>query len=325
MYRMLFCAVLLLLPEAALARSQAWLVGSSTVYPFARLVAEAMPMDGPLRPIVQSTGSGAGIKALCQGQGSSTPDIAAASRAMTDAERDLCAINGAGPIIEVQIGRDGIVLAELVESPPFALTLRQLFRAVAAALPAYGTWVPNPHRRWQDVDPSLPSLPIRVYGPTPGSSGTWDAFEDLVMIPGCAALARQPGSGLASCTAPRQDGGFIAAGEDDAMIVKVLERQPQALGLFGFSLLDTNRDRLRGVPLNGVAPSFETIADGTYPLARPLRLYIKAAHLNTVAGLRAYVEAFLSERSVGVEGILTDAGLIPLAPDSRDAMRARVR
>lgn len=288
--------------SAATARDQIRIVGSSTVFPFSTAVAEQFGRSTEFQtPVVESTGSGGGLKLFCSGVGTSHPDIANASRRMKEKEFKLCAENGVTDITEAKIGYDGIVIANAKGGPQFELTREQ----IVSALAAQGT-LPT---TWDEVDPSLPAIRIEVLGPPP-SSGTRDAFEELVMHEGCEDAGIEC-DGISI----REDGAFIEAGENDNLIVSKLEANPDALGVFGFSFLDQNSDALQGASVDGVEPEFDAIADGDYPVARSLYFYIKNAHAEVIPGLQEFAVEFMSDKAAGDEGYLIDKGLIPLPED----------
>jgi phosphate transport system substrate-binding protein len=317
--------------QAQSSRDYINIVGSSTVYPFTTAVAEQFGRAGSFRtPKVESTGTGGGIKLFCNGVGVRHPDIVNASRRIKRSEIDQCAKNGVKDIVEVKVGYDGIVLAHSKKSPNMKLSRRDVFLALAGQVPDPArpeTLISNSYRTWKDVNPSLPALKIEVLGPPP-SSGTRDAFLELFMEPGCSsfgwikALKDADENRFRSvCHTVREDGGYVEAGENDNLIVQKLEGNPSALGIFGFSYLEENGDRLAGSLVEGVTPVFETIASGQYPASRPLFIYVKKAHLGVIPGIREFVTEYVSDRALGQEGYLSDKGLIP--PD--DAERAKIR
>jgi phosphate transport system substrate-binding protein len=316
---------------AAFAR-EIRIVGSSTVFPFSTTVAEQFGANTTFRtPIVESTGSGSGIKLFCGGVGQNFPDIANSSRRMKGSEFDLCRANGVTDIVEVVIGYDGIVLANAKRAEAFDLTLREIFLALAREVPVNGRLVPNPYKRWSDISADLPDLPIQVFGPPP-SSGTRDAFLELAMAPGARELPllreiEEDDAGLFTeiAHAIREDGAWIDAGENDGAIVQRLAKNPEALGVFGFSFLIQNEDRIRGARVGGVAPAFEAIAAGDYSISRSLYVYLKKAHLGVIEGLGEFITAFTDERAWGEEGYLIDKGLIPLPEAQRASMAASAR
>ena len=308
--------------DSAASRDQILAVGSSTVYPFTTAMAEMFPRKYPdfKAPIVESIGTGAGMKLFCGGVGARFPDIANASRRIKKSEFADCRKNGVDKIVEIQIGIDGIALSESVRGPAFAsLTEADIYKALAAD--PFGR--PNTAHSWRDVNPALPAVPIQVYGPPP-SSGTRDAFAELILTKGCesdpamvALKKTDPDRQRAICTKIREDGLFIEAGENDNLIAQKLDANPDALGIFGYSFLEENPTRLRGIPLQGVAPTYATIANFQYPGARPLFIYVKSAHLNAVPGLREFILEYAGAWNPG--GFLDRRGLIA-APD---AVRAR--
>jgi len=337
--RRLAAALLAALGAAAAGHSHAQavrdyisIVGSSTVYPFATVVAERFGRSGGFKtPKIESTGTGGGIKAFCAGVGVLHPDIANASRRITDSEVADCASNGVTDIVEVKIGYDGIVVANTKSAPHYRLALRELYLALAKNVPdpaGAERLVPNPYTRWSQINAGLPDDPIEVLGPPP-TSGTRDAFNELVMEGGCktfdwiAALPRA--EALVACHTLRDDGHFIEAGENDNLIVQKLEASPRQLGIFGFSFLEQNSDRVQGAHIDGVAPTFETIADGSYPVSRPLYFYVKKAHATMIPGIREFLIEFTGEGAAGEFGYLTDNGLIPLAEDERAEVQAHAK
>lgn len=296
---------------AAEARDQIRIVGSSTVFPFSTAVAEQFGKSTNFAtPIVESTGSGGGLKLFCAGVGTEHPDITNASRRIKGSEFEACTANGV-ELTEVKIGFDGIVLANSKEHSAYALTLGQIWMALAAEVPVDGQLVANPNRTWADIDPSLPAENIEVLGPPP-TSGTRDAFVELVMEEACP-------DGLEDdqCAAIREDGAFIDAGENDNLIVQKLQANPNALGIFGFSFLDQNSDVLQGTTIDGVEPTFENIASGDYPVSRSMYFYVKKNHVGVVPGIQEYVAEFTSDGAFGPDGYLVDKGLIPLPDDMR--------
>lgn len=312
----------------AIARDQIRIVGSSTVFPFSTAVAELVGRTTSFKtPIVESTGSGGGLKLFCAGVGDRTPDIANSSRRIKASEIELCAKNGVNDIVEIRIGFDGIVLANSKKSEPLALTTKQLFLALAREIPVAGKMVLNRNRTWKDVDPSLPDRKIEVLGPPP-TSGTRDAFVELAMgggamqVPMLKALKTNDKKAFkALAHAIREDGAYVEAGENDNLIVQKLNANPSAIGIFGFSFLDQNEDRIQGSPIDGTEPTFEAIASGEYPISRSLYFYVKKDHVAVVPGLREFIAEFTSERAIGIEGYLSDKGLIPLSASERSVVR----
>ena len=310
------------------ARDQIHIVGSSTVFPFATTVAERFGRTGGFKtPVVESTGSGGGLKLFCQGTGAETPDIANSSRRIKPTEVELCAANGVTQIVEVRIGFDGIVLASSKQTAQSKLTLQQVFFALAKQVPVHGKLVANPYKLWSDIDKALPNSKIEVLGPPP-TSGTRDAFVEIAMeggartIPMLEALhAKDEKAFQAVAHAIREDGAYVEAGENDNLIVQKLEANPKAIGIFGYSFLEQNADKIQGSLVNGVGPTFEAIADGKYAISRSLYFYVKAAHIGKIPGLREYIREFTSEAASGDEGYLSDRGLIPLPEADRKAVR----
>ncbi len=319
-----------MLQGAAQARDRIHIVGSSTVFPLATVVAEWFGKTTRFKtPVVESTGTGGGLKLFCGGIGVRRPDIANASRRITASEVALCAGNGVEHITEVEIGFDGIVIANSREAARAKLTKRQIFLALAKSVPgAGGRLIANPHRRWSDIDAALPDVRIKVLGPPP-TSGTRDAFVELAMAGGCEtfpALARLKKADEAKfkaiCHAIREDGFYVEAGENDNLIVRKLVADPDAFGIFGFGFLEQNADKVRGAVIDGVAPSFANIASGRYGIARPLYFYVKGAHVRAIPGIMEYIRMFTSEAAWGPDGYLAERGLIPLPDGARREMRA---
>jgi phosphate transport system substrate-binding protein len=307
------------------SRDQIRVVGSSTVFPFTTAVAEAMINANPaLRaPVIESTGTGAGVKLFCGGVGPQHPDILDASRRIKKSEMQGCIANGVKDVMEVQVGVDGVVLAEANNGPKLQLNDRDVY----LALSANPLGKPNAARFWSDVNPALPHIPIQVFGP-PSTSGTRDALVELVMVPACEAAMPEAKAMKDSnkeryedlCTRIRDDAAYVDKGENDNLIVQNLSTNPNAIGVFGFSYLEENRSRLHGVPLDGVTPSYETIASGTYPGARPLFLYVKKAHLRAVPGMTDFLARYAD--SWDPDGPLTRRGMIAAPEAVRTAARA---
>ena len=296
------------------ARTQMRAVGSSTVYPFAKAVAERVARANPRlgTPIIESTGTGAGMKLFCAGVGERFPDVENASRRMKASEAKLCAANGVTQVTEIQVGIDGISFATAKQSPLSGVTQRDIYLAIAKT--PFGK--PNRAKTWHDVNAKLPALPIRVYGP-PTTSGTRDALGELIMTPPCeanpgmAALKKSDEAKFkAICTGVREDGAYVEAGENDNLIVQKLEGNPGTVGIFGYSYLEENAGRLKGLTINGVAPTYETISTFKYPGARPLYIYIKNAHVGAIPAIRAYAAEFTKESAFGPSGYLRQGGLI---------------
>jgi len=341
----------------AQGRDSVSIVGSSTVYPFATVVAERFGRSTDFKtPKIESTGSGGGLKLFCKGVGANTPDITNASRRIKKSEYDDCQANGVSEILEVLVGYDGIAIANSRKAPQLALSLHDIYLALAKDIPgADGKLIANPHKTWKDVNPALPANPIEVLGPPP-TSGTRDAFAELALgggaqkIPALKALRGLSSSqveeikaAMAALGMPaglyqtyveskgkapkgkeifktvaysvREDGAYIEAGENDNLIVQKLQANPNALGIFGFSFLDENGDKVQGSIIDGIEPSFDTIADGDYPVSRPLYFYVKAAHVGRIPGIQEYAAEFASEKAMGEDGYLPEKGLIPLSDE----------
>lgn len=313
---------------AAQAREQIRIVGSSTVFPFSATVVERFSQTANFpAPILESTGTGGGFRLFCTGIGSETPDITGASRAMRASEFDQCQKNGVEQITEILIGYDGLSFAHSKSAPTISLTKAQLWQALAKEVEVNGQIVPNPHKKWSDIDSKLPNQPIEVLGPPP-TSGTRDAWLELVMDPGCdefpTVKALSGARKQAVCRTMREDGLFIEAGENDNVIVQRLEANPNAYGIFGYSFLAENKDKLVGVAVNGVQPTFETVANGTYPVSRPLFVYLKNAHVGVIPGLREFVAEYVSERAAGEDGYMADKGLVPMPADQLKKVQGTV-
>ncbi|WP_339800049.1 substrate-binding domain-containing protein [uncultured Marinobacter sp.] len=312
----------------AMARDTINIVGSSTVYPFATVVAERFGANSDFpTPKLESTGSGGGLKIFCQGIGTNHPDITNASRRIKPSELELCASNGVEEITEFRIGSDGIVIASSREAEPMDLTLEQLFLALGEKVPVDGKWVMNPNKNWSDVDSSLPNKPIRVMGPPP-TSGTRDSFNELALAAGCDALPEaaelSEDEHSAVCESIREDGAFIEAGENDNLIVQKLIGDTSMYGVFGYSFLEENADRLQAAKLNGVAPEAELIAQDKYPVARSMFFYVKKAHIGVVPGIVEYTSEFVSPGAMGPNGYLKDVGLIVPTRDGLMALQKKL-
>jgi len=311
---------------AAHARDQIKIVGSSTVFPYTQAVSEEYSKkSGKAAPVVESTGTGGGFKAFCAGVGEEHADITGASRAIKDSEIELCAKNGVDNITEAMIGYDGLSIAvSRKNTAEWNLTEEQIFKALAAELPDdKGGFVANPNKKWSDIDKSLPDVNIVAFGPPP-TSGTRDAFVELVMHDGCNKLPGMKDLKKSNedkwkdvCSRMRQDGPFVEAGENDNLIVQRLEADSNSIGIFGYSFLYENEDKLKAVQVNGVSPTFATIADGSYPVARPLFIYIKNAHRDVIPGIKEFLAEYVSEAALGPDGYLAERGLTPLADDLR--------
>ena len=306
------------------------IVGSSTVYPFTTIVGETFAAEGNTAPVIESTGTGGGMKLFCAGVGSEHPDFTNASRAIKSSEADKCKANGITPL-EMKVGYDGIVFANSKEGKALEITPRELFQALAKDVPQEnGKLVPNPFTHWNQINPDFPAIKIEVLGPPP-SSGTRDAWSELVMEAGCKTygwvkdlkkLDSKKYKGI--CHGIREDGAYVEAGENDNLIIQKLANNPDAFGIFGFSFLDQNTDVIQGSPIKGVAPTFESIADGSYPASRGLYVYAKKEHIGVTKGMKEFMELYLSDELAGSDGSLGDAGLIPLPQKELDTVRSAV-
>ncbi len=299
-------------PVLAREANQISVVGSSTVFPFATIASEKWSKStGHKAPIIESTGSGGGLKLFCAGIGIEHPDVTNASRAIKKSEKELCAKNGITPI-EYLIGYDGITFSNSNKAPQYKLTKEHIFLAVAKDIPSNGKWVENGYIYWSNIDPNLPKVKINVIAPPP-SSGTRDAFVELVMHSVCKKIYKMPKKGedgyKARCSSLREDGLVVEAGENDNLIVAKLTNDQSRFGIFGFSFLDQNRDRVQGSIIDNVSPSFDTIADGSYKVSRPLFFYVKKEHIGVIPNLQSYADYFMSLATD--DGPLADAGLIP--------------
>ncbi|MED5387597.1 MAG: substrate-binding domain-containing protein [Pseudomonadota bacterium] len=321
-------------PGTAMARDTISIVGSSTVYPFATVVAERFGRTGNATPKIESTGSGGGMKLFCQGVGTQHPDITNASRRMKKSEFELCQSNGVKDITEVKVGYDGIVIANSVKGEHIDLSLRDIFLALAKDVPnpdGSEELVANPYKTWKDVNPALPNTKIEVLGPPP-TSGTRDAFNELAIEGGCktfpwlkAIKSEDKSKYKAICRSVREDGAYVEAGENDNLIVQKLEKNPAAYGVFGYSFLDQNRGVVQAANVDGVEPTFDAIGSGDYPVSRSLFFYVKKAHVGVVPGIEGYVKEFTSEKAWGNNGYLAEKGLIPLGDDLRKSMAKQAR
>jgi phosphate transport system substrate-binding protein len=311
------------------------IVGSSTVYPFATVVAERFGKAGSFKaPKIESTGTGGGFKLFCGGVGVQHPDVTNASRAIKASEFETCKSNGVTEIVEVKIGYDGIVVANSKKAPVMTLTAKDIFLALAKEVPdpkGGDSLVPNPYQTWKDVNASLPAAKIEVLGPPP-TSGTRDAFLELAMEPGALKfenlkkLSKADGKMFQKVFASiREDGAYIEAGENDNLIVQKLVTNPNALGIFGFSFLDQNTDKVQGSLVDGNQPTFENISSGKYPLSRPLFFYVKKAHVGVIPGIKEYLTEFTSEKAWGEDGYLGEKGLIPMPDTERKQVAEDVK
>jgi len=316
---------------AAAGRDYISIVGSSTVYPFATVVAEKFGKSTSYKtPKIESTGSGGGFKLFCAGVGVEYPDITNASRRIKSSEIKQCMQNGVKEIVEVKIGYDGIVMANSKKAAELKLSRKDIFLALAKEVPdpkGTGKIVANPYKTWKEVNPALPNKRIEVLGPPP-TSGTRDAFVELAMVEGAGefpmikSLAKKDKKIFKAITETvREDGGYIEAGENDNLIVQKLEANPDAVGIFGFSFLDQNTDKIQGAYIEKVQPTFENIAAGKYPLSRPLFFYVKKAHVDAIPGIKEYLDEFTSEKSWGTDGYLSEKGMIPMPEAERKIFR----
>jgi phosphate transport system substrate-binding protein len=306
-----------LVAAPAQARDQIQVVGSSTVFPFTTAVAERFGQQTDFAtPVVESTGTGGGMRLFCAGVGADTPDFTNASRGMKTSELETCTANGVTPV-EMRVGFDGIVIADAIEGPTLSLSRSQLFLALAKQIPGDdGDLMDNPNVNWSDIDPGLPNAAIEVLGPPP-TSGTRDAFLELVMEPGCEEAGFNGDTCEAIFEELREDGAYVDAGENDNLIVQRLQANPDAVGIFGFSFLDQNADVIKGAEIDGVAPTFDNIASGDYPVSRSLYVYVKAEHVGVIPGMEEFIAEYTSEAAWGDEGYLAERGLIPLPADAR--------
>ena len=311
---------LALAASPSFARDQIRIVGSSTVYPFTTAVAEAFGKATKMKtPVVESTGTGGGMKLFCAGLGDDKPDFENASRRIKKSEFEDCAKNGVTEIIEIKVGFDGLSIAQSNKGKPFELTKQQVFLALAKMLPDKdGNLIANPNKMWSDIDAKLPATKIEVLGPPP-TSGTRDSFAELAMaagaetIPAMKALKEKDAKAFdAVWKAMREDGAYVEAGENDNLIVQKLEANPDAVGVFGYSFLEQNSKALNDIKIDGVGASYETIADGSYKMSRPLFIYAKKQHMDVIPGMKEFIAEYTSAKALGEDGYLADKGLITL-------------
>ena len=308
------------------SRDQIKIVGSSTVYPYATVVAEKFGKGGKFKtPVIESTGTGGGMKLFCAGVGANHPDITNASRAIKPKEKTLCEKNGVTDIIEIVVGNDGISFAHSVNSPDADFTKEQLWRALAAKVDVDGKLVENPYKKWSDIDSSLPDKKIEILV-APPTSGTRDAWNSLVMAKGCTKTAKSiyeadGKKAKKECVKIREDGYAVEAGENDTLIVQKLTSNPDAYGFFGYSYLVANKDKIKASAVNGVKPSLQGIQDYSYPIARPLFFYVKKAHVGVIPGIEEFLKEFTSKKAMSNRGYLAQIGLVPLASDKYQSTR----
>jgi len=319
----------------AIARDYISIVGSSTVYPFATVVAERFGKVTDFKtPKIESTGSGGGMKLFCSGIGVDTPDVTNSSRRMKASEFEMCTANGVTDVVEVLIGYDGIAIANSVDADQFSLGKKDLFLALAAEVPdpdSGEALVANPYKTWNEINSDLPAKNIEVMGPPP-TSGTRDAFVELAMEGGCSEFGfikdmekSDKDKFKSVCHTLREDGAYIEAGENDNLIVQKLEANPDALGIFGFSFLEQNEDKVQSSVVDGFEATFDTISSGDYGISRPLYFYVKAQHAGTVPGIEEYLAEFTNDGAWGEDGYLADKGMIPLGDDLRSEVSAAVK
>ncbi|MFT6076952.1 MAG: phosphate transport system substrate-binding protein [Myxococcota bacterium] len=320
----------LLFTQSTFARDYIRMAGSSTVYPFARTIAEEFGNATKFKtPIVESTGTGGGIKLFCSGVGENFADFANASRAIKKTELKVCNKNGIKNVVEIKIGYDGIVIANSKKAISFDLTKEQLFLALANEIPQNGKLIENPNQKWSDIDKSFPNTTITVYGPPP-TSGTRDAFVELVLEKSCVKkaefIAAYPNKNnrKKKCHIVRSDGKFIEAGENDNLIVQKLRNDKNALGIFGFSFLEQNSGTVKGARIEGIYPTFDNIASGDYKISRPLFIYFKKEQLPFIEGAKEFISQIIHEDTIGEDGYLVDKGLIPAHADEIEKMRKEI-
>ncbi len=311
----------------ALARDPIRIVGSSTVFPFTTAVAEQFGSKSRLpTPVVESTGTGGGLKLFCGGVGAEHPDFTNASRQIKKSELEACQKAGVEKVTEIKVGYDGIVVANSKGGPKMNVTIPQLWLALAKEVPQDGKLVANPYKNWNEIDSSLPNAKIEVLGPPP-TSGTRDAFVELVMAVGCEEFpeikALSDDAKTAACHTVREDGTYVDAGENDNLIVQKLTANPDAFGIFGYSFLDQNVDKLQGSSIGGTEPSYENIADGQYPVSRSLYVYAKNAHVDVIPGMREFIAEYTSDAAMGEDGYLADKGLITLPEDELQKVQSQ--
>jgi phosphate transport system substrate-binding protein len=318
--------------QAQSARDSITIVGSSTVYPFTTTVAEQFGRAGKFKtPKVESTGTGGGIKLFCNGVGPQFPDVANASRRIRPAELQSCSQNGVKDVVEVKVGYDGLVIAQSKSGPQLPLTRKDVYLALAKNVPDPAnptTLIPNPYTTWKDVNKALPAIKIEALGPPP-TSGTRDSFVELYLEAGCRTYAwldalrtQDEPRFKRACDTMREDGAYVEAGENDNLIVQKISANPNAVGVFGYSFLEENLDKLKGAVVDGVSPTYETIASGRFPASRPLFIYVKKQHVKVIPGIEEFIAEYTSEKALGEEGYLSDKGLIPPLKNEIGKIRA---
>jgi phosphate transport system substrate-binding protein len=313
-------AVAVMISSQAIARDQIKIVGSSTVYPYTTVVAERFGKQGKFKtPVVESTGTGGGFKSFCGGVGVQHPDMTGASRAIKKDEMELCIKNGVTEIIELPIGNDGLTFAHSIKGKDVNFTKAQLWKAIASDVVVDGKLVKNPYKNWSEIDKSLPDIKIEILV-APPTSGTRDAWNDLIMDKGCDEAFKKLADPK-NCTKYREDTAVIEAGENDTLIVQKLGSSPNSFGYFGYSYLVANKDKIKAAKIDGIAPTIEGIQKYTYPVARPLFLYAKKAHANVIPGFKEFLTEYTGKTAVGSTGYLFKVGLVPNAKETEDKVR----
>jgi phosphate transport system substrate-binding protein len=319
---------------AAQGRDTINIVGSSTVYPFTTVVAERFGKSSGMKtPKVESTGTGGGMKLFCAGMALDTADFTNASRRMKKSEQEKCAENGVKEVVEMPIGYDGLTVAQAKGAAPMNLTREEIYLALAKQIPSptgEEVLIDNPNKTWKDVNKSLPDVKIEVIGPPP-SSGTRDSFVELTLEHGCKEYAWlgnlekiDKDDYAKKCKSIREDGAFIEAGENDNLIVQKLNANKFAVGVFGYSFLEENLDKVQAVSIEGVKPTPETVGSGEYKISRPMFVYMKKGHIGSVPGMHEFAKEYMSDKSMGEDGYLVEKGMIPLAKELGDKARADV-
>ena len=313
-------AVAVIISSQAIARDQIKIVGSSTVYPYTTVVAERFGKQGKFKaPVVESTGTGGGFKSFCGGVGVQHPDMTGASRAIKKDEMELCIKNGVTEIRELQIGNDGLTFAHSIKAKDANFTKAQLWKAIAHDVVVDGKLVKNPYKNWKEIDKSLPDLKIEILV-APPTSGTRDAWDDLIMGKGCDEAFKKLAD-KKNCTKYREDAAVIEAGENDTLIVQKINSTPNAFGYFGYSYLIANKDKIKAAKIDGIAPTIDGIQKYTYPVARPLFLYAKKAHANVIPGFKEFLTEYTGKTAVGSTGYLYKVGLVPNAKETEEKVR----